>query len=165
MLKAKEKIPAETRWEIATNGLTGAVMGYVGALTEAIGVEKYDEFAGVLWGEAGKQAKQLAEDLSLPAASPEDISTIMQVMSVSSMGPEFAWEVTESSDTKCICKTTKCPWHERAKEQGIEHDFCTVAHQKWGEGAVGSLGGEFTHSITKNMQCGDEYCEYVIERK
>lgn len=165
MSDAIERIPTDVRWELATNGLTGAVVGYLNALTEAIGSEKYDEFAGVLWGEAGKQAKQLADDFSLPVEGPEDICEVLKTLSVASMGPEFAWEVTESTDTKCVCKTNKCAWHERAKEQGVEQDFCSVAHQKWGEGALKALGDKFTHRVTKNMQRGDEYCEYVIEKK
>ena len=150
---------------MSTNLLTGAVMGYLGALMEEMGAEKYDEFAGPLWGEAGKVAKQLADKYGLAIQSPEDICNVLTALGAASMGPEFPWEVIESSDTKAVCRTNKCGWNERAKEQGINSDFCTVAHQKWGEGAIEALGGGFVHSLTKNMQRGDEYCEYVIEKR
>ena len=81
------------------------------------------------------------------------------------MGPEFEFETVEATDNKCVGKTAKCAWHERWKELGFKEDICSSGHQAWGEGAVESLNPNFSFSLTKNMQRGDSYCEWAIERK
>ena len=40
--EAVEKIAAEARWTIATQGLTGAYIATVKAMLDAVGREKYD---------------------------------------------------------------------------------------------------------------------------
>ncbi len=82
-----------------------------------------------------------------------------------SMGPEFVFEVVESTKDRCVGKTSQCPWHKRWKEQGVDFNTCGVGHQKWGEGAAESLNPNFTFKLTKNMLLGDAYCEWVVERK
>lgn len=165
MAKAIDNVSMEDRWNMSTKALTGAIMGYNGAIIEGMGIDAYNDFAGVLWGEAGKQSKQIAYDLNLPANSPADINLILETMALALMGPEFDWEVSEESDTKCVGTAKKCPWHERAKEQGLKADFCGVPHQKWGENAVAQLSDEYTFKMTKSLQLGDDCCEYVIEKK
>ena len=61
MTEAIEKVPAETRWEIATKGLTGACTAIINALKEAVSQEKFDEFQVGLWSQAGKGAKRIKE--------------------------------------------------------------------------------------------------------
>jgi hypothetical protein len=81
------------------------------------------------------------------------------------MGPESIFEVVEATENKCVGRTTKCVWHERWKELGLDFDMCTVGHQRWADGIIDSLNLNLTFSITKNMTRGDSYCEYVIEQK
>lgn len=49
MAEPIEKVPAETRWKIATKGLTGACTALSNALKDAIGEEKFNEFQVRLW--------------------------------------------------------------------------------------------------------------------
>jgi hypothetical protein len=160
-----DNIPAETRWQIATKGLTGACMAAMNALRGALSQEKFDQFQKGLWSEAGKGSKDLADTLGLKAESPKDIDEIMQLAGITSMGPEFKFETVEASEDKSVGRSTQCPWHERWKEMGLNEEFCTSGHQGWGEGAVESLNPKFTFSLTKNMTRGDPYCEWVVERK
>ena len=160
-----EKVPAETRWEIATKGLTGACMAMINALKEAVSQEKFDEFQVGLWSQAGKGAKELADTLGLATAKPRDIAEVTELLAITSMGPEFDFEIVEATEDRCVGRANKCPWHERWKEFGFKEDFCNPGHQGWGDGAVESLNPNFTFTLTKNMQRGDPYCEYVIERK
>ena len=62
MTEAINNIPAETRWEIATKGLTGAIVAMEKAIKDAMGQDKYDEFSKALWYEAGKGAKDFADN-------------------------------------------------------------------------------------------------------
>ena len=165
MAEAIEKIPAETRWEIATKGLTGACTALTNALKEALSPEKFNEFQIGLWSEAGKGAKELANTLGLTIENPRDIDRIITLLATAAMGPEFKFEVVEATEDRCIGRTTKCAWHERWKELGLKDDFCSAGHQAWGDGAVESLNPNFTFNLTKNMVRGDQYCEWTIERK
>ena len=160
-----ETIPEKTRWEIATKGLTGAYIAISNALKQAVGQNKFEEFNGALWYEAGKGAKEFAGTLGLATENAEDIEAVTHLLALASMGPEFVFEVTEATKDRCVGKTTQCPWHKRWKELGIDFDTCSVGHQRRGDGATESLNPDFTFKLTKNMVRGDSHCEWVVERK
>lgn len=52
------KNPEKKRWEIPTQGLTGAYIAISNAMKQAVGQEKFEQFNGGLWFEAGKGAKE-----------------------------------------------------------------------------------------------------------
>ena len=89
----------------------------------------------------------------------------MELLALTSMGPEFHFKFIESTEDKCVGGTTACPWHERWKELGLDFDFCSIGHQGWGDRCVESLNQNFTFNITKSMVRGNQYCEWIIERK
>jgi hypothetical protein len=160
-----DTIPEKTRWEIATKGLTGAFAAVSTALKNAVGQEKFEEFNGSLWFEAGKGAKEFADGLGMPSETAEEVEAVIHLMAKASMGPEFEFEVVEASKDRCVGRTTQCPWHKRWKEQDQGFDSCSAGHQRWGDGAVQSLNQDFTFRLTKNMICGDAHCDWVVERK
>ena len=165
MTEAINKIPAETRWGIATKGLTGAIVAMEKAIKDVIGQKKYDELSKALWYEAGKGAKEFADNLGLSTENARDIEEVLKLLAMTAMGPEFKFEVVEATENRCVGRTTMCPWHERWKELGLDFDYCGSGHQGWGDGCVGSLTPNFTFSLTKNMVRGDQLCEWIIERK
>src|ERR1019366_5076898 len=63
MANTIEAIPEKTRWEIATKGLTGAYIAISNALKQAVAQNKFEQFNGPLWYEAGKGAKAFADTL------------------------------------------------------------------------------------------------------
>ena len=160
-----EMIPEKNRWEIATNGLTGAYIAISNAFKQALGQEKFEEFNGSLWYEAGKGAKEFADSVGLPTETAEDVEAAMHLLAKASMGPEFEFEVVEATADKCVGRTTECPWHKRWKELGVDFDTCGVGHQRWGDGAAESMNPNYTFKLTKNMVRGDSHCEWVVERK
>lgn len=68
-----DRVPESTRWGLATKGLTGAYIAISSALKGAVGKEKFEEFNGSLWYEAGKGAKEFADGLGLPAETAGDV--------------------------------------------------------------------------------------------
>ena len=159
-----DMIPEKARWEIATKGMTGAYIAISRALKEAVGQKKFEEFNGPLWYGAGKGAREFADGLGLATGSAKDIEAVTHLLAQASMGPEFEFEVVEATADRCVGKTTKCPWHKRWKEQGVDFDTCGAGHQNWGAGAVESLNPNFRFTLTKNMVRGDSHCEWVVER-
>ena len=148
-------IPEKARWEIATKGMTGAFIAISSALKKAVGQKKFEAFNGSLWYEAGKGAKEFAGTLGLTGKGAGEIEEITHLFAKAAMGPEFVFEIVESSPDRCVGKTTQCPWHKRWKEQGLKMNTCGVGHQRWGDGAVESLNPDFTFKLTKNMLLGD----------
>ena len=160
-----DTIPEQTRWELATKGLTGAYIAISNGLKQAVGQKGFEEFNGALWYEAGKGAKGFADSLGLAAETAGDLEGITHLLAKASMGPEFEFEVVESTKDRCVGRTTECPWHKRWKEQGLDMDTCGAGHHAWGAGAAESLNPNFTFKLTKNMLHGDSHCEWVVERK
>ena len=125
-----DKIPLAKRWELATKGLTGAYIAISKALKEAVGQEKFEEFNGALWYEAGKGAKEFADASGLATESATNIEEVTHLMAKASMGPEFEFEVVEATADRCVGRTSHCPWHKRWQEQGVDFDTCGVGHQR-----------------------------------
>ena len=165
MTEAIDKIPAETRWAIATKGLTGATIAHAQALKNAIGQDKFNAFIKALWFEAGKGAKEFAENLGLASDNAGELEAVAELFAHAAMGPECQFEVVEATADRCVGKATMCPWCERGKEMGLDFDFCNSGHQAWGESVVESLNPNFKFTLTKNMVRGDAHCEWIIERK
>lgn len=165
MANTIDMIPEKTRWEIATRGLTGAYTAISRALQQAVGQNGFEEFNGPFWFRAGKGAKDFANGLGVPARTAPEIEAVTHLMAQAAMGPEFAFEIVEATDDRCVGKTTQCPWHNRSQEQGLDFDCCGAGHQNWGDGAVESLNPDFTFKLLKNMNRGDSHCEWVVERK
>lgn len=159
------EIPAERRWEITSKALTGTIVVYGEALRSAIGNEKYIEFLKNLWGKAGENAKQFSESIGVSVENAQGIAEASKIFASISMGPELEYEDLEVGEDKYVGRTTKCPWHERHKEQGVSEIKCNSGHQSWGECVTGNLNPKFSFNLTKSIPAGDEYCEYVIERK
>ena len=160
-----DQIAAEERWKIASNSLTAAVTAYGEVLKGAIGDDKFFEFLKSLYSQAGASAKQFAESLSISVENAEGIAEALLTFALATMGPDFEFEDVEVSEDKCVGRTTKCPWYDRYKEQGVSEMTCNVGHQAWGEGVIGNLNSNYSFTLTKSIPTGDEYCEYVIERK
>lgn len=79
-----ETIPEKTRWEIATQGLTGAYIAISNALKQAVGQKKFEEFNGPLWYEAGKGAKGFAAAFGLPTEDASDVEQVIDLMAKAS---------------------------------------------------------------------------------
>ena len=93
MTEPINRVPAEIRWEIATKGLTGACSAYGNALKSAEGEEKYNDFIKVLWYEAGKGAKEFADNLELKTEKAADVDGVINLLATTSMVPCSGREV------------------------------------------------------------------------
>lgn len=165
MSDAIEKVPAEARWQIAAKGLTGAIMFLGNALRQEVGEEKFNAVARALWYQAGKDLKEFVAAFGLPVEGAMRIEEAGEMAVLTSMGPEFKFEVVEAGQDRCVARYSRCPWYERHKEQGIGIDLCTFGHGCWGEGFVESVNPDFSYRVSKSMPRGAPYCEVIIERK
>jgi hypothetical protein len=163
MAEALEIIPAETRWAIATQTLTGATMATCKALLDAVGPETYDEINGQIWAEGGRAAKQIADALGLAADDAESAAATNLMVATVAMGPEFEFETVEATAEKAVVRCTKCPWWHRMQELGISDDLCSSGDAGFTAALVKSLNPDASAELTSAMPRGDAYCEWVYE--
>lgn len=163
MAEKVEKVPAEIRWTIATQALTGAVIASAKALLDVLGQEKFNEIWGQIWAEAGKASKQIADALGLAGDDAKSAAETSLLVTVLAMGPEVKADIVEATAEKAVVRNTECPYWNRMKELGISDDICSVADPAYFNGLTKSLNPKVTVSLTKSMPQGDPYCEWVYE--
>ena len=161
--EALEKIPAETRWTITGNALTGMSVGIMTALFDAVGQEKYNEIIKQLMTEGGGASKQIADNLGLAAVDAKSTAETFRTVLLVSMGPEFKFQIVEATAEKAVFRCTECAWWNRVKELGTAYDLLTVGSSAYTNSFVKSLNPKVTVSRLTGMCVGDAYCEYVFE--
>jgi hypothetical protein len=163
MAETVEKVPAETRWTIATQGLTGAVVVAAKALLDVLGQEKYNEVWAQIWSQLGTASKQVADALGVAGDDAKSIAETTMFVTTVSMGPEIKVGTIEATAEKAVLRNTECPYWNRMKELGISDDICSVADPAYFNGFAKSLNPNVTVSLTKAMPKGDPCCEWVFE--
>ena len=165
VIKASEataEIPAETRWAIATQSLTGAIMASYKVMLDTVGREKYDEILNQVWTEAGGASKQVADALGLAGTDAKSVAEILRFLPMVQMGPEFECEVVEESEERAVYRWTSCPYWNRAQELGISDDLCSVGDPAYCNGLAKALNPNISATLAKSMPRGDQYCELVL---
>jgi len=163
MAETVERVPAETRWAIAAQALTGAIIATNKALLDIVGQEKYYEVTGQIWSELGKASKQVADALGLVGDDAKSVAETVQFVATVVMGPERKMETVEATAEKAVVRCTGCPWWNRTKELGISDDLCSSGDAAWNDGLAKSLNPKVTASLTGSMPRGDPHCEWVYE--
>ncbi|MHB8868976.1 MAG: hypothetical protein ACYC6T_17500 [Thermoleophilia bacterium] len=154
-----DSIPAETRWAVATQALTGAITATNSALQRALSEEEGTQMAAGIWGPAGAASGGLAEALNLPRPTGlAGLWNLSETLIRLTMGPEFKAHVTKSSADRLVARVTSCPWAKRAQEQGVEGSSCVAGDHAWCMGLAEYYGIKIRHQITTAMPLGDEYC-------
>jgi hypothetical protein len=161
--KAVEKIPAEARWTIATQGLTGSTAVTSKALREAVGQDKYDEILVQIWTEAGKASKEIADALGLAPADAKSVAETVRSVEIVMMGPEFEFELVEAKAERAAHRWTECVWWNRQKELGLSGELCIAGCPAYNSALAKSLNPKVTARLTKAKPRGDAYCEYVFQ--
>jgi hypothetical protein len=158
-----EDIPPEIRWEIAARVSSNLARGYSSALRHVMG-EKIVKMEEIIWAEGGKQVKNIASSLELPAeTAPEINDTWLTVASI--IIPGIKSEVKDSNLNKVVDKITRCSMYNEQKNLGLPlQDVCKIC-RVFNKNAVESLNPDYTQSFTKRICRGDDYCESVVELK
>ena len=163
MAEGVEKVPAETRWSIATRALTGAITVISKAMRDVLGQERYNEVWGEIWAEHGRAAKQIADDLGLSGGDAKSAAETAQLVIIAAMGPEFKFETVEATAQRAVITLTAGPWWNRRQELGISEDLCSVACAAFWDALTRSLNPKLTVKLTKAIPRGDPYCEWVLQ--
>lgn len=160
---AVRQIPAEARWTMATQGLTGTYVATVKGMLDAIGQEEYNAIMVRIWSEAGRSSGEAAGDVGLSGDDATSAAEAARKVSIASMGPEFVFEVTEATPERAVFRYHECQWWNRMKESGITDDLCSAACPAYWNSAVKSFNPKLTAHLSKAKPWGDTYCEHVCK--
>jgi len=158
-------IPAEVRWEIATKAANTQSVVYDMLVRQIIG-DKIDDIWNAIMTEGGKDSKNLARSLGLPASNAIEIESTLDIISTIILGPELRGEILVANEDHVIGKMTGCPMLNAHRNIGHRPTAGTAAHcQAFCQNSVESLSPRYTMRYTKRMCTGDPHCEYVIKLK
>lgn len=160
-----QEIPNETKWAMAAQGLTGALVAHLNALYDLLGKEKYREVVRQIWTPIGEGSAGQISSLGLKSGDAQSVALAGATMCMCSMGPEYNIEQVESSPDRTVLKVTQCPWNNRLKEAGISNDIMTACDAAFWNRFVKALKPDVTMRHGKKMHLGDPYCEYIFETK
>jgi hypothetical protein len=160
-----ENIPAETRWTIATQAMSGVMTAYSKALYDVAGPEQFNKMLEQIWEQAGQGAKQVADALGMKPDDAKSVAETWAIVSAIALGPELKGEIVESSKERTVLRGTGCPFLNRVTEYGITEDLLTAGNAAYCEALTNSLNPNVKMTHTKRMHLGDPYCEWIFETK
>ena len=157
-------IPAEVRWNIASQASTGTAVALDAAIQEAVGPEKRKEILMKLYAGFGPGVKQIIDALGLPTDNAEAAVKAVTCAMTIMHGTEMQIDTAESSPQRVAAKVTGCPFPLRMKEMGVKMD-CSPVCTAGLEAAYNAVNPKLKFNIgDKCIGRGDAYCgEYVIE--
>jgi len=159
-----ESIPAEVRWNIATQAATGTATALDAALQEAVGPEIRKEILTKIYAGYGPAVKQIIDALGLPTDNAEAAMKAVACANIIINGAEGQVDLSEARPQKAAGKVTGCAFPLRMKEMGVKMDclpVCTAYH----EAAYKAVNPKLNVNIgDKCINRGDEYCgEFTVE--
>ena len=160
-----EQIPGETKWAIATKGLTGALAAHLHLLYNLAGKEKYPEFLQQIWTQIGQASAELVKSWGLTGDNPQSAAEAGAAICICAMGPEYAIEEMVASPDKTVMKISACPWWNRMKELRISPDLLSACDLAFWDSFIKTLNPKVTMKHGKQMHRGDPYCEWIFETK
>jgi hypothetical protein len=159
------QIPSETKWAMATKGLTRALTAHMDALYSVLGKEKYDELIRRIWTQIGEGSAVGIQEMDMKLDNAQQVGEAGVTMCICAMGPEYNIDAVESSESRTVMKITECPWKNRMTEFGITHDLLTACDTAFWKQFVKTLNPNVTMRHGKQMHRGDPYCEWIFETK
>jgi hypothetical protein len=158
-----DKVPAEMRWNIATQASTSTAIALDGAIQDALGQEKRKEILMRLYAASASGIKQVTDALGLPGDNAETAAKAVTSANTVFFGPEIQAEFPEASPQKVEARATGCPFPLRMKELGISLD-CYPVCAAYHEAAYKAVNPKL--KVSRGDKClnyGDSYCDWIVE--
>jgi hypothetical protein len=159
-----ENIPAEVRWNIATQASTGTAVALDAAIQEAVGPETRKEILSKIYAGSAPGVKQIIDALGLPTDNAEAALKAVTCANTIMFGTEIQIEITEASPQKAVAKVTGCAFPLRMKELGVKMD-CVPVCTAYQEAAYKAANPKLKVSMgDKCINEGDaSSSEFVVE--
>jgi hypothetical protein len=160
-----EKVPMETRWNLATGGLLAWQVGFCKRLLDNEGKEKFLEYWKKNTSAAGPESKNLADRLGFTGNDAKSAANIIPAVITIWYGPKTKFEIEEASSETARVKCTNCPFWNVVQARKITDDICSPKSRYFWESFAKAINPKLTSTFVKGRPLGDPVCEWVLELK
>ena len=158
-----EKVPLESRWNIAAGGLIFWSVTYFKEIYDTKGREQYLEH----WKKASPlvaaRSKGNADRLGFTGSDAKSAIEIIPAMLIIVYGPKQKYETVEATAEKARVRCINCELWNHVQARKITDDLCSVHSQYWWDGFVKAMNPKMTSTLVKARPRGDSVCEWVVE--
>jgi hypothetical protein len=160
-----EKVPMETRWNLAADGLLGWSVGFCKRLLDNEGKEKFLEYWKKTTSAAGPESKKLADRLGFTGNDAKSAAIIIPAVITIWYGPKTKFEIEEATAEKVRVKCTNCTFWNTVQARKITDDICSAKSRGYWESFAKAINPKLTSTFVKAKPLGDPVCEWVLELK
>ena len=160
-----EKVPMETRWNLAADGLLAWSVGFCKRLLDNEGKEKFLEYWKKTNSAAGPESKKLADRLGFTGNDAKSAAIIIPAVITIWYGPKTKFEIEEATAEKARVKCTNCTFWNTVQGRKITDDICSAKSRGYWESFAKAINPKLTSTFVKGKPLGDSVCEWVLELK
>jgi hypothetical protein len=160
-----EKVPMETRWNLAAGGFVRWQADFSKKLLEKEGREKFQEQSKKLYYAAGSANKGLADRLGFTGSDAKSAAIIIPAVLTIWYGSNTKFEIEEATAEKARVKCTNCAFWNYVQAQKITDDICSAKSRYYWEAFAKAINPKLTSTFVKAKPLGDPVCEWVFELK
>ena len=158
-----EKVPMETRWDLAAAGLLAWQVGFCKRLLENEGKEKFLEYWKKTTSASGPESKKLADRLGFTGHDAKSAAIIIPAVITIWYGPRTNFEIEEATAEKARVKCTNCAFWNVVQSRKYTGDICSAKSRYFWESFAKAINPKLTSTFVKGKPLGDSVCEWVLE--
>jgi hypothetical protein len=160
-----EKVPMETRWNLAAGAVVRWQADFCKKLLEKEGREKFEEQSKKIYYAAGAGTKGLVDRLGLTGNDAKSAANIIPAVVTIWYGAKTKFEIEEATAEKARVKCLNCAFWNYVQGQKITDDICSAKSRYYWEGLAKAINPKLTSTLVKARPLGDSVCEWVFELK
>jgi hypothetical protein len=160
-----EKVPMETRWNIAAGGLIFWSVSYLKEIYDTKGREQYLEHWKKTSPLVAARSKGNADRLGFTGNDAKSAAAIIPAIVTLYYGPQQKYEIVEATAKKARVKCVNCAFWNTAQSMKITEDLCSAHSRYYWEGFASAINPKLASTLVKARPLGDSVCEWVIELK
>lgn len=160
-----EKVPMETRWDLAAGGFVRWQADFSKKLLEIEGREKFEGQSKKIYYAAGSGNKKLADRLGFTGNDAKSAAIIIPAVISIWYGPKTKFEIEEATAEKATVKCANCAFWNHVQAQKITDDICSAKSRYYWEAFARAINPKLTSTFVKARPLGDSVCEWVLELK
>jgi hypothetical protein len=160
-----EKVPVETRWDIASDAYLRTTASYYKALYDQGGKEKLVEYMKERSRILSPVQKGMADRFGLTGNDVKSAAVIISTLTNIYFGPKAKFEIEDATAEKARVKCINCTFWNAARAMKINDDICSAWSQYMWDGRAKAINPKLTATLVKARPLGDSVCEWAFELK
>ena len=158
-----DSIPDDAKWRIAADFSAQMPARYDRAFRNIVG-KRYDEIEQEIWMEVAETVIAIANNLSLPVGTAQEIAETMRTVMVILFGPEFRSETLEVSKDGSVIIVRYCPILSAGYDSGSDGDCTFRKCMALTLTGISRLNRDFSARFVRTICSGDRQCEIKVAK-